>query len=130
MPAPRRFPPPWRAEPMPRRPRTARRARALAGKADDGKPLTVTEALDRYQADLQTRGGDLGNATRARFHVPESLAGKSVRLLTASDLRRWRDALTKEMAPASVNRCMTILKAALNLAATTDETISNRQAWV
>jgi hypothetical protein len=34
------------------------------------------------------------------------------------------------MAPASVNRCTTVMKAALNLTAAGDETISNRQAWV
>jgi integrase len=49
--------------------------------------------------------------------------------LTARDLRRWRDALAKEMSPASVNRSATVLKAALNLAASGDETISNGQAW-
>jgi integrase len=85
--------------------------------------------LDRYAEDLQTRGGDTGNVTRIRLHVPDAMAGKSVKLLTAGELRRWRDALAKEITPASVNRSATVLKAALNLAAASDETISNRQVW-
>jgi integrase len=96
-------------------------ARKLAGKTDDGKPLTA--------ASLQTRGGDTYNVSRVRRHMPDTLAGKVVKLLTAGELRRWRDALAKEMAPASVNRTTTAMKAALNLATSTDETISNRQTW-
>jgi integrase len=61
--------------------------------------------------------------------MPDAIAGRAVKLLTSGELRRWRDALAKEMAPASVNRSATILKAALNLAAASDETISNRQVW-
>jgi integrase len=61
--------------------------------------------------------------------MPDALAGKAVKLLTAGELRRWRDALAKEIAPASVNRTTTAMKAALSLAASTDETIFNRQAW-
>jgi integrase len=61
--------------------------------------------------------------------MPDAIAGKAVKLLTAHELRRWRDALTKEMAPASVSRSATVLKAALNLAAASEETISNRQVW-
>jgi integrase len=104
-------------------------ARKLARGGDDGKPLTVAEALDRYAADLQTRGGDAHNVGRVLLHMPDSLAGETVKILTQRDLRRWRDALAKEMAPASVNRCATVLKAVLNLAAAGDETISNAQAW-
>jgi integrase len=105
-------------------------ARKLARGGDDGKPLTVAEALDRYAADLQTRGGDTYNVSRVRRHLPDVMASKPVKLLTAGELRRWRDALTKEMAPASVNRTATALKAALNLAASNDETVSNRQVWM
>jgi integrase len=105
------------------------KARVLSRGGDDGKPMTVAEALDLYEADLRTRGGDAANVGRVRLHMPNSLAAKTVKLLAARDLRRWRDALAKEMAPASVNRSATVLKAALNLAAASDETISNRQAW-
>ena len=45
------------------------------------------------------------------------------------DLRRWRDSLAKSLAPATVNRTATALKAALNLVAEHDQRISNRRAW-
>jgi len=43
------------------------KARALGragrnGDAEAGRPGTVQEVLDRYEADLKTRGGDIGNA--------------------------------------------------------------------
>jgi integrase len=106
------------------------RARTVArGSDDDGKPVTVAAALDGYESDLKTRGGDTGNVTRIRAHLPDTLTNKAVKLLAARDLRKWRDDLAKVMAPASVNRSCTVLKAALNLVADGDETIVNRQAW-
>jgi integrase len=97
--------------------------------ADSGRPLTVGEALDTYEADLRTRGGDTGNVTRVRAHLIPGLRDKAVALLAAGDLRRWRDGLVKSLAPATVNRTCTVLKAALNLAADHDERIANRRAW-
>src|SRR5262249_45271318 len=80
------------------------RARSLArvGSGDhaDGKPVTVAQALDRYEADLKTRGGDVGNVARVRLHLHEALADKRVALLTARDLRTWRDNLAKSLAAA------------------------------
>jgi integrase len=109
------------------------RARALArGKAgaDDGRPLTVAEALERYEADLQSRGGDIYNARRARAHLTGALASKPVALLGATELRKWRDALTaKGLAAATVNRTRTCLRAALELAAAHDHRITNTRAW-
>jgi len=93
------------------------------------KPATVGQALDSYEADLQTRGGDTGNVTRVRPHLPAGLLDKIVALLTSRDLRKWRDALAKTLAPATVNRTCTALKAALNLAADHDERITSRRAW-
>jgi hypothetical protein len=109
------------------------RARAIArvgrdGDAEDGKPATIAEALDRYEADLETRGGDTGNVARVRAHLPIALAGKSVALVTAYDLRVWRDGLVKELAAATVNRTANGLKAALNLIADHDESIPSRRA--
>src|SRR5215469_7788557 len=72
-------------------------------------PITVRQALDRYEADLKTRGRDIQNVTRLRIHVPPALTGKSVALLTVDDLREWRDGL--RLRPASVNRICTVLKA-------------------
>jgi integrase len=108
------------------------RSVAHAGQGDegnDGKLLTVAAALDRYQADLGTRGGDVGNVARVRVHLTDNLVRRPVALLTSRELRRWRDGLAKHMAPASVNRAATALKAALNLAADGHEGVANRTAW-
>ena len=108
------------------------KARAL-GRGDDApdpvKPITVADALSRYAADLKTRGGDAGNVARVRKHLPPALKSKAVVLLTANDLRRWRDGLAKKLASSSVNRTTTALKAALNLVADHDERIASRRAW-
>jgi integrase len=110
------------------------RARAIArigraGDGDDGRPVTIAKALDQYQADLKIRGGDAGNVARVRAHLTHALAEKTVALVTARDLRSWRDGLAKELAPATVNRTANGLKAALNLAADHDERIPSRRAW-
>jgi integrase len=86
-------------------------------------------ALDRYKADLETRRGDASNVARVRLHLPDALANKNVALLTARELQKWRDGLAKRLAPASINRTTTALKAALNLAAGRDEFITNKQSW-
>lgn len=107
------------------------KARSI-GRDDRGeatKPITLREAVDAYEADLNTRGGDVGNVTRLRANLPPGLADKVIALLGTSDLRRWRDALAKKLAPATVNRTCTVLKAALNLAADNDERIASRRAW-
>jgi integrase len=98
---------------------------------DDTRPVTVAEALDRYEADLRARGGDAYNAERARIHLTGALASKPVSMLSANELRRWRDALAaKGLAPATVNRTRTTLRAALELAAAHDpHRIVNRHAW-
>src|SRR5262249_9030969 len=93
------------------------------------KPFTVAQALDSYEADLKTRGGDIHNVARVRGHLSQPLLDGVVALLTPRELRRWRDGLAKSLAPASVNRTTTVLKAALNLAAQHDQRISNRRAW-
>jgi integrase len=110
------------------------RARAVArgGRAYDdydGKPITINKALDQYEANLKVRGADIGNVTRVRAHLSESLARKSVALATARDFRTWRDDLAANIAPATVNRIRTGLRAALNLLADHDDTIANRRAW-
>jgi integrase len=109
------------------------RARTLARAKGDGTAtvkaaVTVGDALDAYAADLEARGGDAYNLSRIRGHVPAALARRPVAVLTANELRHWRNILVKEMAPASVNRVANTLRAALNLAADGDETIS-RGPW-
>lgn len=93
--------------------------------------LSVAQALDRYEADLTIRNGDTGNASRARKHLPESLLNTAVADLTVGDLQAWRNSLVGSLAPATINRVMTPLKAALNLAADADEgrTIRSRAPW-
>ena len=111
------------------------RARVLAGHqdgtsaADNGKPVTVIAALEAYEADLQIRGGDTAAVARVRLHLPAKLLVKAVALLTAKELRAFRDALAKKLAPGSVDRIGNALRAALNLAADTDHRIISRQAW-
>jgi hypothetical protein len=108
------------------------RARALArGKEDgDGKPITVTQALDGYNADLQSRGADPYNAERVRIHVPAGLANRSIAQLTEHELKRWRGQLTEAgMTASAVNRTARAFKAALELAANQDARVTNQNAW-
>jgi integrase len=111
------------------------KARVLARGTKDAdgegdKPITVGQALDRYEVDLSLRGGDMRNVRRVRFHLPHSLNAKAVALLSVRELRHWRDALLKKgLAPATVKRTGKVLKAALNLAADQDARITNRPAW-
>jgi integrase len=108
-------------------------ARAMARRQDGddgGRPITIAEALDRYEADLRLRGGDAYNAGHVRIHLSASLLAKPVQLLTAVELRRWRDALlAKGLAASTVNRVRTGLKASLALVANLDDRITNARAW-
>jgi integrase len=97
--------------------------------AGAGKPTvgnTVKAALDRYEDDLRARGLDTRNVTRVRFHLSEKLAGNVVAKVPTEDLTRFRDELAAKMKPASIDRTMRALKAALNLAADGDERIARR----
>ena len=79
-----------------------------------------------YRADLTARRAGLDNVTRLLTHVSPAMRKRPVALLDVTELRKWRDAATKRMEPASVNRLITILKAVLNLAASRDELLSSR----
>jgi hypothetical protein len=107
------------------------RARAIARRTEStSRPATVGEALDAYEKNLRARGALSGNATRVRGHVPSTLAAKTVSLLTARELRAWRDGLVSHgMQPAAADRTGRALKAALNLAAADDSRITNTSAW-
>jgi len=110
-------------------------ARALARRqpgdaVDESRPLTVAQALDRYESDLKARGGDPYNARHARLHLTGSILSKPVALLGATELRKWRDSLLdKGLAPGTVNRTKTGLRAALELAAAHDPRVTNQRAW-
>jgi integrase len=98
--------------------------------ADAGKLATVKEAVAAYEADLRIRNGDANNAARCLVHLPAGLAAKAVALLTAKELRRWRDGLINSgLKPATVKRTAAALKAALTLAAKEDPRIKNAEAW-
>ena len=94
-------------------------ARALARRQpgdpiDESRPLSVNEALTLYAKDLVTRGGSPYNAEHPRIHLPGVILNKPVALLGATELRRWRDSLlAKGLAPSTVNRTKTGLRAAL-----------------
>jgi integrase len=108
-------------------------ARALARGTDDvpdSKPMTLEDAVAAYERDLKTRGADPANAQRARKHLTAALASKPVMLLSTQDLRHWRDGLVaKGIEPATINRTRAGLRAALELAATLDPRINNREAF-
>src|SRR5262249_18877448 len=107
------------------------KARAIARSdngRDTGKPVTVAEAINAYEHDLRMREGDPYNVNRIRNYLTPSLGDKVVALLAAKDLQRWR-AGVNGLEPASINRTVRVLKAALNLAAQHDERIVNRHAW-
>ena len=109
-------------------------ARALVrhqpGADEANRPVTVSEALDRYQRDLEIRGADAQNANRVRRHLTPTLATKPVALLTMNDLRHWRDGLVSNgVTPATINRTRAGLRAALELAASLDDRIANRSAF-
>lgn len=109
----------------------ADKARTMArGQSGDSRPATWAMALDTYEADLIARGGDVENASRVRHHLTPTLASKPVALLTAAELRRWRDDLINSgMAAATAVRTLKSAKASLNLAADLDPRIRDRSPW-
>ena len=85
--------------------------------------------MDAYEDDLKARGARRANAKNLRANLPATLGAKPVSLLTAKELRAWRNGLVKRgLKPASANRITKSLKAALNLAAKDDPRISTK-AW-
>jgi integrase len=107
--------------------------RARAKRGDNITPnqsasTTVREALASYEADLKARGGDTASVARVRLHLSDTLSAKAVGLLTADDLKHWRNTLRKKVSVGSVNRIANSFRAALNSVADSDSTI-NRHAW-
>ena len=107
-------------------------AKKLA-RGEDGStgnaPITVDSALKDYRRDLQARNANPYNAEHPRLHLTPVLLAKPVALLTATELKKWRDGLLGTMAPATINRLCRCVCAALELARQHDERIQNRQAW-
>jgi integrase len=85
---------------------------------DPSKPVTLDEALTRYESDLTARSARPYNARVARLHLTPSLLSKPLALITADELKAWRDRLVaKSLAPSSVNRVRNSLRACLELSA-------------
>ena len=107
-------------------------AKKLA-RGEDGStgnaPITVDGALKDYRRDLEARAANPYNADHPRLHLTSVLLAKPVALLTATELKKWRDGLLGAMAPATINRLCRCVCAALELARQHDERIQNRQAW-
>jgi hypothetical protein len=102
---------------------------AAGGGSGRGRAITVATALAAYEDDLRIRGGDVAAVPRVRLHLLPRLLDKAVPLLTVRELRHFRDSLAKKRAPGTVDRIGNALRAALNLAADTDDRIISRQAW-
>jgi len=83
------------------------------------KVTTLGEAIDAYEADLDDRKADLGNARRLRGNLSPVMLKRPTASLTAKELSAWRKMMVEQdFAPSSVNRLIFVFKAALNLAAT------------
>ena len=93
------------------------------------QPATLKVALAAYEADLTARGANTYNARWPLKYLPSLLLAKPISLIEANELRRWRDSLLKDHAPATVNRLAGATVAALNLAAAHDPRIKSRQPW-
>src|SRR6516164_6006966 len=85
---------------------------------DPTKPVSLDEALTRYEADLKARSARTSNARVARLHLIPSLLSKPLALIAADELKAWRNHLVaKGLAPSSVNRIRNNVRAALELSA-------------
>lgn len=94
-------------------------------------PVSVDGALSRYEDDLKARQGSVYNARMPRKHLTAALLAKPVALLSANELKKWRDSLIGgELEDSSINRMLKCLRAALNLAARHDPRIQNKDAWI
>jgi integrase len=94
--------------------------RLYRGKDDTepSKPVTLDEALTRYKTDLQARSARPYNADLARAHLTPSLLSKPLALISADELKAWRNGLiAKGLAPSTVNRVRNNIRACLELSA-------------
>lgn len=108
------------------------RARELArGEHDRGGKLpTVEQCLQDYEGVLRAQRKSLGNISRVRFHLPPWLSNSAIDKLTFHALQNWRNReLLAKLKPATVNRTLRSLRAALTHAVKGDRRIPNRDAW-
>src|SRR5215813_4558691 len=78
-------------------------ARGEDGSADTA-PMTVDVALKDYRRDLEARNANPYNAESPRVHLSKVLLAKPVALLTAHELKKWRDSLLGRLKPVTINR--------------------------
>ncbi len=64
---------------------------ARGSEGDSERPVTVAEAIDAYETDLEARGGAKYNATSVRNHLSPAMSNKVVMLLTETELASWRN---------------------------------------
>jgi len=95
----------------------------------DNAPVTVDDALKAYKHDLEAREANPYNADWPRLHLASVLLSRPVALLTATELKKWRDGLLGTMAPSTINRLCGCLCAALEQAVQHDKRIQNRDDW-
>jgi integrase len=107
------------------------RATGTSTSDDNGRPVTMSEAIDRYETDLTLRGANKHNACQLRSYLTPKLASKPVAMLVDSDLRNWRNdlVLVHGLKAASADRHGRSMKAALTLAAKADKRITNGSEW-
>jgi integrase len=105
-------------------------ARAGPGEEAGDRPATVSEAIESYRLDLIARDAQPANADRILVHIPPAISQRPVAMLTAKEVRAWRNGLVdKGLTRASANRYMKSLAACLTLAAKLDSRIANSAAW-
>jgi integrase len=93
-------------------------------------PISVDGALTAYEDDLKARQGSIYNARMPRKHLTPALLAKPVSMLSANELKKWRDSLIGgELEDSSINRMLKCLRTALKLAARHDPRIQNMDAW-
>jgi integrase len=103
-------------------------ARGEDGSAETA-PITLDIALKDYKRDLEARSANPYNAEHPRLHLTSVLLSKPVALLSATELKKWRDGLLGQMKPSTINRTCRCICAALALAAQHDDRIRNSAAW-
>jgi len=90
---------------------------------------TLDSVLIDYKADLIAGSSNPYNADWPRVHLTSELLAKPIVLLTAPELKKWRDGLVGIKTLATLNRLSTSIRAALNFAARQDPRIKNQSAW-
>jgi len=110
----------------------AREAALRFSRGEGEAPVAVTtlaEAVDAYEAELEARDGCKWNVGRIRKNLPQSMLKRPVALISVKELNDWRNDMAKRFEPAGVNRLATVLKAVLNLAATTSAKKLDTDVW-